>query len=42
LSCGALFPAIDRLASGVYLYRLTLFDPDGSIVHAAGRFAVAH
>jgi hypothetical protein len=42
LSCGALFPAIDRLASGVYLYRLTIFDADGSTMHAAGSFAVAH
>jgi len=42
LSCGALFPAIDRLASGVYLYRLILFDPDGSTLHATGSFAVAH
>ena len=42
LSCGALFPAIDRLASGIYLYRLILFDADGSTMRATGRLAVAH
>jgi len=42
LSCGALFPAVDRLASGVYLYRLTLSDADGSTIRATGSFAVAH
>jgi hypothetical protein len=38
--CGELFPAIDRLAAGVYLYRLVLFDPTGESRAFSGRFAV--
>jgi hypothetical protein len=41
LSCGVLFPGVDRLASGIYLYRLTVLDPAGRSTIAMGRFAVA-
>ena len=38
--CSDLFPGIERLAGGVYLYRLVLFDEAGSIQAFTGRFAV--
>jgi hypothetical protein len=40
--CGALFPAVGSLASGMYLYRLTLIGGDGGSARATGRFAVEH
>ncbi len=39
-SCGDLFPGIERLAGGVYFYRLVLFDEEGSSQAVTGRFAV--
>ena len=38
--CGDLFPGIERLAGGVYFYRLVLFDEAGSSQAVTGRFAV--
>lgn len=35
-----LFPDIDRLAGGIYLYRLVIFDEAGSFQALNGRFAV--
>ena len=40
--CGALFPAVGSLASGMYLYRLTLIGGDGGGARVTGRFAVEH
>ena len=37
---GDLFPGIDRLSGGIYLYRLVLFDGAGSSQALSGRFAV--
>jgi len=40
--CGDIFPEVDRLASGVYLYRISLFLLDGTREGYRGRFAVAN
>jgi hypothetical protein len=40
--CGDIFPGVDRLASGVYLYRISLFLLDGTREEYRGRFAVAN
>jgi Zn-dependent M28 family amino/carboxypeptidase len=40
LGMGALFPRIDRLASGVYLYRLVVYDEGVARKSYPGRFAV--
>jgi len=42
LSCDDLFPAVASFASGMYLYRLTLIEENGSSARATGRFAVEH
>ena len=39
-SCGDLFPGIQKLSSGIYLYRLIVFSADGSSSELRGRFAV--
>jgi hypothetical protein len=41
LSCAVLFPTLDKLASGIYLYRLRMIEPNGGVARATGRFAVA-
>jgi hypothetical protein len=40
MELGSLFPDIDRLASGVYLYRLVAYDDGTARSNYAGRFAV--
>ncbi len=40
LGMNALFPRVDRLASGVYFYRLVVYDGGGAIARYPGRFAV--
>lgn len=40
--CGDIFPGVDRLASGVYFYRISLFLLDGTREEYRGRFAVAN
>jgi hypothetical protein len=40
IGCGALFPGVERLVSGVYPYRLTLFGSGGAPRHFTGRFAI--
>jgi hypothetical protein len=39
-SCGELFPGINNLASGVYLYSMYVYPADGSSVRYSGRFAI--
>jgi hypothetical protein len=40
LELGTLFPRIDRLASGIYLYRLVLYEEGAARMSYPGRFAV--
>jgi hypothetical protein len=40
VACDALFPAVGSLASGAYLYRLTLIEREGKLERVTGRFAV--
>jgi hypothetical protein len=42
LNCRSLFDRINKLASGIYLYRVISIEEDGRIMRATGRFAVAH
>jgi hypothetical protein len=40
IACSSLFPGVDRLASGVYPYRLTVFCSGGAQKHITDKFAV--
>jgi hypothetical protein len=40
LELGTLFPGIDRLASGIYLYRLVLYEKGAARMSYPGRFAI--
>jgi hypothetical protein len=40
IPCGELFPDLPHLASGIYVYRLTLRDTGGGVWRYRGRFAV--
>ncbi|MDD4856839.1 MAG: M20/M25/M40 family metallo-hydrolase [Candidatus Krumholzibacteria bacterium] len=42
LSCSSLFGRINKIASGIYIYRVVAIEQDGSIMRATGRFAIAH
>jgi hypothetical protein len=42
LECGDIFRHVERLASGIYIYRLKLYSLDNAASQYTGRFAVEH